>query len=135
MLFFFLFCSSRRLHTRFALVTGVQTCALPISGFSSGWELNRRENVFYLKPRNVDVDSNMMVRTATHSSIFELKVVATDWRVLEQAKRAGVEYTVPFRYPNSTESAAEADTAPGTDTAVACDQNGRTHGLTPLTTA
>src|SRR3546814_2411929 len=26
-----LFCSSRRLHTRCALVTGVQTCALPIS--------------------------------------------------------------------------------------------------------
>src|SRR3546814_10678300 len=29
LLFFF---SSRRLHTRCALVTGVQTCALPISG-------------------------------------------------------------------------------------------------------
>src|SRR3546814_7432338 len=30
-LFFFLFCfSSRRRHTRCALVTGVQTCALPI---------------------------------------------------------------------------------------------------------
>src|SRR3546814_9947157 len=28
----FLFFSSRRLHTRCALVTGVQTCALPISG-------------------------------------------------------------------------------------------------------
>src|SRR3546814_10512185 len=29
------FVSSRRRHTRCALVTGVQTCALPISG---GWE-------------------------------------------------------------------------------------------------
>src|SRR3546814_10310429 len=28
---FFFFCSSRRRHTRCALVTGVQTCALPIS--------------------------------------------------------------------------------------------------------
>src|SRR3546814_9374403 len=27
----FVFCSSRRRHTRCALVTGVQTCALPIS--------------------------------------------------------------------------------------------------------
>src|SRR3546814_2017223 len=27
---FFFFCSSRRRHTRCALVTGVQTCALPI---------------------------------------------------------------------------------------------------------
>src|SRR3546814_3110560 len=31
MLRFFLFFSSRRRHTRCALVTGVQTCALPIS--------------------------------------------------------------------------------------------------------
>ncbi|TGR60000.1 type IV secretion system protein VirB9, partial [bacterium M00.F.Ca.ET.194.01.1.1] len=31
------------------------------TGFSSGWELTRRENVFYLKPKNVDVDTNMMV--------------------------------------------------------------------------
>src|SRR3546814_10613691 len=32
---FMFFFSSRRLHTRCALVTGVQTCALPISG--RGW--------------------------------------------------------------------------------------------------
>src|SRR3546814_3593898 len=32
------FFSSRRRHTRCALVTGVQTCALPISGFyRAGW--------------------------------------------------------------------------------------------------
>src|SRR3546814_8707702 len=29
-MFFSVFCSSRRRHTRCALVTGVQTCALPI---------------------------------------------------------------------------------------------------------
>src|SRR3546814_10281754 len=29
------FCSSRRRHTRCALVTGVQTCALPISGITN----------------------------------------------------------------------------------------------------
>src|SRR3546814_2739686 len=32
MIFVFFFFSSRRRHTRCALVTGVQTCALPISG-------------------------------------------------------------------------------------------------------
>src|SRR3546814_3964239 len=32
----FLFFSSRRRHTRCALVTGVQTCALPICGVGSG---------------------------------------------------------------------------------------------------
>ena len=70
------------------------------TGFSTGWELNRRENVFYLKPNNVDVDTNMMVRTDKREYVFELKVVATDWNVLEQAKRAGVQYKVGFTYPN-----------------------------------
>src|SRR3546814_1668524 len=32
---FFCFFSSRRRHTRCALVTGVQTCALPISGIGA----------------------------------------------------------------------------------------------------
>lgn len=76
------------------------------TGFSNGWELTRRENVFYLKPKNIDVDTNMMVRTETHSYIFELKVVATDWRQLEQARRAGVQYKITFGYPSDTEFSA-----------------------------
>lgn len=81
------------------------------TGFGTGWELTRRENVFYLKPKNVDVDTNMTVRTATHSYLFELKVVATDWTELEQAKRAGVQYKVTFTYPGDTRFSAEADKA------------------------
>ena len=80
------------------------------TGFSTGWELTRRGNVFYLKPKNVDVDTNMMVRTETHSYIFELKVVATDWRSLSQAKAAGVQYKVIFTYPPDTKFAAVQDT-------------------------
>lgn len=76
------------------------------TGFSSGWDLSRRDNVFYLKPKNVDVDTNMMVRTETHSYIFELKVVATDWRALEQAKHAGVQYKIKFVYPSDAEFAS-----------------------------
>src|SRR6056297_4089624 len=34
--FFFFFFSSRRRHTRFSGVTGVQTCALPISLYLAG---------------------------------------------------------------------------------------------------
>lgn len=79
------------------------------TGFSNGWDLSRRDNVFYLKPKNVDVDTNMMVRTATHSYIFELKVVATDWRALEQAKNAGVQYKIKFVYPSDAEFAASKD--------------------------
>jgi type IV secretion system protein VirB9 len=51
-----------------------------------------------------------MVRTATHSYLFELKVVATDWTALEQAKRAGVNYKITFIYGNSTVFSAAAAT-------------------------
>ena len=88
------------------------------TGFSNGWDLTRRENVFYLKPKNVDVDTNMMIRTATHSYILELKVVATDWKTLEQAKQAGVHYKVTFKYPNDTVFAAKTEEAPQISTAI-----------------
>jgi type IV secretion system protein VirB9 len=77
------------------------------TGFSSGWDLTRRDNVFYVKPKNVDVDTNMMIRTATHSYILELKVVATDWKTLDQARRAGVQYKVSFTYAADTRFEAE----------------------------
>src|SRR3546814_15045583 len=38
----FFFFSSRRRHTRCALVTGVQTCALPICHGQSAWNLENR---------------------------------------------------------------------------------------------
>ncbi|MEN1928637.1 TrbG/VirB9 family P-type conjugative transfer protein [Luteimonas sp. MJ250] len=69
------------------------------TGFSTGWDLTRRGNVFYLRPRGADVDTNMLVRTQSHSYIFELKVVASDWTSLEQARRAGVQYRIAFSYP------------------------------------
>ncbi|MFC5577771.1 TrbG/VirB9 family P-type conjugative transfer protein [Lysobacter niabensis] len=94
------------------------------TGFSNGWDLSRRDNVFYLKPKNIDVDTNMMVRTATHSYIFELKVVATDWRALEQAKNAGVQYKVKFVYPSDAEFAAgNAKDAPQPELSTKLDRN------------
>jgi type IV secretion system protein VirB9 len=78
------------------------------TGFSSGWDLSRRDNVFYIKPKNVDVDTNLMIRTATHSYIFELKVVATDWHTLDQARTKGVQYKVTFNYPSDVSFAKEA---------------------------
>lgn len=89
------------------------------TGFSSGWDLTRRENVFYVKPRNVDVDTNLVIRTETHTYILELRVVATDWKTLDEARRAGVQYKVSFTYPTDTafknESTKAAD-APELDT-------------------
>lgn len=97
------------------------------TGFSSGWELTRRANVFYLKPRDVDVDTNMLVRTATHAYIFELKVVTTDWKALEQAKQAGVQYKVAFRYPNDTRFSVEARTKAGDRASAGIEQDRRYH--------
>lgn len=84
------------------------------TGFSSGWDIVRRGSVFYLRPRNVDVDTNMMVRTSTGSYIFELRVVASDWRALEQAKDAGVHYRVRFAHPRAAgaEAGSGATEAP-----------------------
>ena len=82
------------------------------TGFSSGWDLTRRGNVFYLRPRDADVDTNMLVRTGAHAYIFELKVVAADWTSLEQVRRAGVQYRVGFRYPADAAFAPAQDEMP-----------------------
>jgi type IV secretion system protein VirB9 len=96
------------------------------TGFSTGWDLTRRENVFYIRPKNVDVDTNMVVRTASHSYIFELKVVTTDWQTLEQAKRAGVQYKIKFRYPSDTsfqETVTEVEDTPSATTQLDKDRS------------
>jgi type IV secretion system protein VirB9 len=89
------------------------------TGFSSGWDLTRRDNVFYLKPKNVDVDTNLLVRTQTHAYIFELKVVATDWTSLDDARRDGVQYKIDFAYPNGTRFSRDADAGDAAATATA----------------
>lgn len=96
------------------------------TGFSSGWDLSRRDNVFYLKPKNVDVDTNMMIRTAINSYIFELKVVATDWRTLDQARNAGVQYRIKFTYPADMTFGKEAKSvaeAPALNTSLLRDRS------------
>ena len=99
------------------------------TGFSNGWDLTRRENVFYLKPKNVDVDTNMMIRTATHSYILELKVVATDWKALDQAKRAGVQYKIMFTYPADASFSNEAEKASETPELNTTLVKGRTYNF------
>src|SRR3546814_20348507 len=51
MIFLVFFFSSRRRHTRFALVTGVQTCALPISSLALPDRLARAVASHSLRPR------------------------------------------------------------------------------------
>src|SRR3546814_7706587 len=64
LVFFF---SSRRRHTRCALVTGVQTCALPISyglpqaSLNGGYTATLRSasNIFASTPRSIDAQANV----------------------------------------------------------------------------
>ncbi len=65
-------------------------------GFSGGWDVSRRGQVLYVRPKNVDVDTNLIVRTRARTYIMDLKVVASNWRKLDQAKQAGVQYRVVF---------------------------------------
>lgn len=82
------------------------------TGFSGGWDIVRRDHLFYIKPKNVDVDTNLLIRTQQRSYIFELQVVATDWRKLDEVRRQGVQYRVVFDYADAAEDeglAAEAE--------------------------
>lgn len=71
------------------------------TGFSSGWELVRRENVFYIKPKDPDAETNMYIRTDKRSYVIDLRVVSKDWKKIDDAKTAGVHYVVQFTYPQS----------------------------------
>lgn len=72
------------------------------TGYSNGWDLARRDNVFYVKPKDEHVDTNMHIRTAAHDYIIELEVVSSKWKTLDQAKSQGAQYKVSFKYPNDT---------------------------------
>lgn len=72
------------------------------SGLSGGWDLARRENVFYLRPKANAVDTNLIVRTQAHQYIFELKVLKGDWKNLSDARERGVNYQIKFKYPDDT---------------------------------
>jgi type IV secretion system protein VirB9 len=69
------------------------------AGFSGGWDIVRREHLFYIKPKNVDVDTNLLIRTQRRSYIFELQVAASDWRKLDEVRSKGVQYRIMFSYP------------------------------------
>ena len=86
------------------------------SGLSNGWQLVRRENVFYIKPKDLAVDTNFIVRTEAHQYIFELKVINTNWKTLSDIKSKGVHYQVKFRYPSSTDFNIRTQTSSGYST-------------------
>ncbi len=100
------------------------------TGFSDGWELVRRDNVFYIRPKNVDVDTNMYIRTNMRSYLLDLRVSATKWKTLEEAKSAGVFYKVRFVYPSETPDRTSSMAATNTvlsPSAASLDSQGNYH--------
>ncbi len=83
------------------------------SGLSSGWDLARRENVFYIKPKTNAMETNLIVRTQAHQYIFELKVLKGGSGSLSDATGRGVNYQVKFRYPDYTNFNLKANSLEG----------------------
>src|SRR3546814_1122670 len=73
-MFVFFFFSSRRRHTRCALVTGVQTCALPIS-------LSVEEHFYLLWPIALLLLMRRFGHATTLKIVMYLAVTATLWRL------------------------------------------------------
>lgn len=76
------------------------------TGFSAGWEIVKKDNIFYLKPKDADSETNMYIRTDKRAYLLDLKIVTKDWKRLEEAKSAGVNYSVKFTYPTDIADAA-----------------------------
>src|SRR3546814_6405204 len=85
------FFSSRRRHTRCALVTGVQTCALPISAITAEDLSDVVEGLGELDIISVDdldgVDINGTTISATNGSVAKLRQLAV---------MANVTYDIPL---------------------------------------
>ncbi len=71
------------------------------TGFSTGWDIVRRDNVLYIKPKDPDAETNMYIRTEKRSYLLDLKIVTKDWRKIDEAKNLGVAYMVQFNYKDS----------------------------------
>lgn len=100
-------------RTGLGLVTQIEISPLEdikdySTGLSSGWDLARRGNVFYIRPKGEKVDTNMTIRTSVHNYLFDLKVVSRNWTSLAAAKQQGVQYKIKFNYPLGTSFSAQS---------------------------
>src|SRR3546814_6128652 len=85
------FFSSRRRHTRCALVTGVQTCALPILFTKHGESIEqarRNRHVEGFKPR---IFKRAMIRWIAHNNIAHVQVESDAFRDMMFEANPGLE--------------------------------------------
>lgn len=74
------------------------------TGFSTGWDMVRRDNILYIKPKDPDAETNMYIKTDKRSYLLDLKIVTKDWRKIDEAKNLGVAYLVQFTYRDVRDS-------------------------------
>ena len=67
------------------------------SGYSTAWEFSARGNHFFLKPKDFNGTTNLVIVTDKHTYLFEVKLTA---------KRPNATYSLTFSYP--AEEAAKA---------------------------
>ncbi len=101
------------IHTGIGIVTQIEISPREQvkdygTGFSAAWELARRDNVFYLKPKELDADTNMYIRTNKRTYLLDLRVIGKQWRSLNHVKSIGVNYHVRFVYPDERAGSASA---------------------------
>src|SRR3546814_5715614 len=93
-MFLMLFFSSRRRHTRCALVTGVQTCALPFSSAcrNDGTWLNDVAKALSEHARQLEAAENMLPRSSRQVTPIKdnrLGAWLADERLRSEARRVG----------------------------------------------
>lgn len=79
--------------------------------------------MFYVKPKDEHVDTNMHIRTATHDYLIELSVVSSKWKTLDQVKQQGVQYKVSFAYPDDASFSPVESSESGVSTAIDSRKN------------
>lgn len=82
------------------------------TGFSNGWEMVRRDNIIYLKPKDLQSDTNMYIRTNKRLYLFDLQIVSKKWKNLGAAKNEGVHYKVSFTYTDNEKTTTPNNGAP-----------------------
>src|SRR3546814_2820935 len=87
----FFFVSSRRRHTRCALVTGVQTCALPILFEGEGWTVHTPDLIGHGKDKEGADQKLVGVGLAEYRAEFAAALSALPPQPRSEERRVGKE--------------------------------------------
>lgn len=68
------------------------------SGYSTAWEFTARDNHFFLKPKDFNGSTNLVIVTDRHTYLFDVRLLG---------RRASATYTLTFRYPEDDKKKAE----------------------------